>query len=133
MQRQIISKKDYLQISKANIKPQIKSDTYLERLYKYIPSEIILLYITCEKIILDQSQLNIWTYWALAGFCLLMTPLYLFFVQKVKKAKQLILSTLSFAVWVFALGGPFTLLSWYDPLYGALLLPVFTFTISLFQ
>jgi hypothetical protein len=62
-----------------------------------------------------------------------MTPLYLFFVQKVKKAKQLILSTLSFAVWVFALGGPFTLLSWYDPLYGALLLPVFTFTISLFQ
>ena len=133
MQRQIISKKDYLQISKANIKPQIKSDTYLERLYKYIPSEIILLYITCEKIILDQSQLNIWTYWALDGFCLLMTPLYLFFVQKVKKAKQLILSTLSFAVWVFALGGPFTLLSWYDPLYGALLLPVFTFTISLFQ
>ncbi len=133
MNRQIISKKESIQIKNANIKTQIKQDNYIERLFKYIPSEIILLFVTCEKIILSQSTIPVSLYWAISIFCLLATPLYLLFVAKVKKVSQLIISTLSFAVWVFALGGPFSFLSWYKPLYGAISLPIFTFLISFFQ
>ena len=133
MTRQIISNKDFIQIKSANIKPQIKQDNYFERLFKYIPSEIILLYITCEKIILSQSKIPINLYWFIAIFCFVSTPLYLFFVAKVRKIPQIIVSTLSFAVWVFALGGPFSFISWYKPLYGAITLPIFTFLISFIQ
>ena len=45
--------------------------------------------------------------------------------QKVLKLQQHIISFLSFVVWVFALGGPFLLFSWYNPLYGEILLPVY--------
>jgi len=133
MTRQIISKKDFNQIKNANIKPQIKQDNYLERLFKYLPSEIILLFVTCEKIILSQSKIPINLYWIISIFCFLSTPLYLFFVAKIRKISQLIISTLSFAVWVFALGGPFSFYQWYKPLYGAITLPIFTFLISFFQ
>jgi len=133
MSRQIISKKDFIQIKSANIKPQIKQDNYLERLFKYIPSEIILLYITCEKVILSQSQIPMNLYWLIAGFCFIINPLYLFFVVKVKKVTQIIISTLSFAVWVFAIGGPFSFMRWYKPIYGAITLPIFTFLITFFQ
>lgn len=133
MSRQIISKNEYLQIKNANIKPVIKQDNYLERLFKYIPSEIVLLYITCEKIILSQAKISIGLYWFISGFCFVITPIYLLIVMKVRKIPQLIISTLSFAVWVFALGGPFNFLTWYKPLYGALTLPIFTFLISFIQ
>jgi hypothetical protein len=132
MSRQIISKNEYIQIKNANIKPQIKQDNYLQRLFKYIPSEIILLFITCEKILLSQSDIPINLYWFISIFCFAATPFYLFFVAKVKKVSQLIISTLSFAVWVFAIGGPFSFLRWYKPLYGAITLPLFTFIVSFF-
>ena len=69
--------------------------------------------------------------WELLAIFLILTPLYLCRVQKVMKISQLIISTVSFAVWVFALGGPFSLCSWYDPVYGAVLLPVFTLTVAI--
>jgi hypothetical protein len=34
---------------------------------------------------------------------------------------------------VFALGGPFKDFGWYKPIYGALLLPVFTFFVAMFK
>ncbi len=133
MSRQIISKKDYIQIKSANIKPSIKQDSYLERLFKYIPSEIIFLFVTCEKIILSQAKIPLNLYWFITLFCFVATPLYLFFTVKVRKISQIIISTLSFGVWVFALGGPFNFYHWYKPLYGAITLPIFTFLISFFQ
>ncbi len=133
MSRQIISKNEFNQIKSANIKPKIEQDNYLQRLFKYIPSEIILLFVTCEKIILSQSQIPISIYWYISGFCLIATPFYLLFIMKVRKVSQLIISTLSFAVWVFALGGPFSYMKWYKPLYGALTLPIFTFLTSFIQ
>ena len=82
MARQIISKSEYIQIKNANIKQQIKNDNYLQRLFKYIPSEIILLYLTCEKILLSQTNIPINLYWIIGGFCFISTPLYLFLLQK---------------------------------------------------
>jgi hypothetical protein len=44
---------------------------------------------------------------------------------------QAVIATGAFAVWVFALGGPFATTSWYDSIYGALVLIAFTLVIGL--
>jgi hypothetical protein len=44
---------------------------------------------------------------------------------------QAAIATVSFAIWVFAVGGPFATMSWYDSLYGALVLIAYTLVIGL--
>jgi hypothetical protein len=53
--------------------------------------------------------------------------MYLWRIQKVKKKAQLAVSTVAFVVWVFALGGAFEYLVWYEPFIGSVALVVFTF------
>jgi len=69
-------------------------------------------------------------YWVIFFAGLVGTPIYLRFVQKVAVPLQLIISTAAFAVWAFALGGPFSEIPAYKPIYGAVLLPIFTFFVA---
>jgi len=91
---------------------QIKTkDEYKSRLLKLIPSEIVATYLFALGVVpADQRKLAM----VIIGVVLfVMTPFYLRIVQEVKKAPQIIISTLSFAIWVYSLGGggPF------DPIY----------------
>jgi hypothetical protein len=80
----------------------------------------------------DQGELS-GIYWiAFIAFCIL-TPLYLWKIQKVTKVTQLVIALVAFVIWVFALGGPFVLLAWYKPIYGAVLLPIFTIAIAIVE
>lgn len=110
-------------------------DNYFDRLFKYIPAELVAAYIFVlgtVKQITDQGTATT-LQWSLFILFVVLTPLYLCRVQKVSKAKQLVISTLSFAVWVFALGGPFAALGWYNPVYGAVVLPVFTLLVAIVE
>jgi hypothetical protein len=114
--------------------PPEKSDSYSDRLLKYIPPEVIALYLTLVGIVSasannDTNALR----WGVLGFCLVGTPLYLWRVAKVRKALQLIISTVGFAVWAFSLGQPFSSYGWYQPIYSALLLPAYTFLIPIVE
>jgi hypothetical protein len=110
------------------------ADKYKNRLLKYIPAEVVALYLALLGI-LDASDRggNAVLQWVIFVFCLVGTYLYLRRVGGVSKQTQLVLSTVAFAVWAFSLGGPFGLYGWYEPLYGALLLPMFTFAIPIVQ
>ncbi|SRR6266404_7579909 len=110
-------------------KPAVSPDAYLNRLVKYIPSEVIATYLSLDLIC--RSATEMWPGWLVLGFGCLATPLYLWKISEVRKPVQLLVSTLAFCVWAFALGGPFLRLSWYKPLFGALLLPMFTFGAAL--
>jgi hypothetical protein len=110
-------------------------DQYGDRLIKYIPSEIVGLYVALDSLLKtasDQIPQEIFA-WLVFGFLFIMTPIYLWRVQNVKKYQTLTIATISFLVWVFTLGGPFTQISWYSPFYGALLLPIYTFSIATFK
>jgi hypothetical protein len=69
-------------------------------------------------------------YWLIFIVLLILTPLYTWRVTTEAGLPvayvQVVVSTLSFIVWVFAIGGPFSLLSWYQPVYGSILLILFT-------
>ncbi|MEM9091274.1 MAG: hypothetical protein AAGC93_21350, partial [Cyanobacteria bacterium P01_F01_bin.53] len=45
--------------------------------------------------------------------------------------RQILLACGSFFVWVFAIGGPFAEFAFYEPLYGSLLLLIYTSLIPL--
>ena len=110
-----------------------KADPYTTRLMKYVPSEVITAYVTVEAAIKSAKATNLSLYWAVFLVLLVATPLYLWRVTKVTKGKQLAISTVAFAVWVFALGGPFARLDWYNPIYGAVVLPLYTTLIAIVE
>jgi len=90
----------------------VSGDGYLERVVKYIPSEIIVLYLAGMNVIIAENphakdvvttmSLGLFTAMAVA------TPLYLWRVQDVERKVQLALSTGCFIVWATSLpGNPF--------------------------
>ena len=111
-------------------------DTYLDRLVKYIPGDIIAAWITAGSLIsssdLTSKELVLWI--AFAGGVIL-TAAWTLRWTTVKDEKaaitQTIVSALSFAVWVFALGGPFEYLGWYSPVIGALVLIAYTLIVAI--
>jgi|SRR5882762_10481297 len=109
-----------------------KADSYGDRLIKNIPAEVLALYVFLSGVLHAAADAPPWLHWAVFVALLIGTPFYLKNVQKVEKLKQRLLSTGAFAVWVFSLGaqGPFAMLAWYRPVYGALLLPLYTFAIA---
>lgn len=108
----------------------VHPDTYLTRLMKYLPGEVVALYIALDAILRSVQQTSVALHWTVFVLCVAATYWYLWRVAKVSKQTQLAISVAAFCVWVFALGGPFEYLAWYEPHHGALLLPVYTFFIA---
>ena len=108
-------------------------DSYTDRLTKYIPAEVVALYLTIDALVRSSPHFPVALYWAVFLFCLFGTYLYLWRIEKVRKKLQLHISGSAFVVWVFAIGGPFAHLGWYDPIYAGILLPMFTFSVALIE
>jgi hypothetical protein len=63
---------------------------------------------------------------------LVMTPLYLWKVSKVHQFTQIVLTTISFVIWVYTLGGPFVVWGAFYPLVGSVVLVLWSLAIPLF-
>ena len=142
MARQVISQKEVSVMQSLDrdpgvqpaTPPAVEADAFVDRLLKYIPAEIVAVFILVQGLIMQMdpdtdSYKPI--FWGVFLLFAVLTPLYLWRLQNVKKITQLVISLVAFVVWVFALGGPFTTLVWYDPLYGEILLPIFTIIIAI--
>lgn len=141
--REVLTLKDILNYNKQEESARLTEeavypvgkDNYVDRLFKYIPAELVAGYIFVlgvMKRLTDTGEIRILQWLLFFIFCVL-TPLYIWRVQKVRKIQQHVISLLSFVIWVFALGGPFALYSWYNPIYGEILLPVFTLAIAVWE
>lgn len=128
-----------------------RDDTpWLERVAKYIPSEVVVAFKGFFAILTpvpDAQPLKIYLAWI--GFCIFLvgTPVYLWKANKLSKipvgweaAKpQLLIGTVSFAVWAYALGGPFSLSGqpsvWggYQEWAGGAILVLYVFGVGAFQ
>lgn len=143
MSREILTTRDIQEFSQADATSRLPegtihpatSDGYFDRLFKYIPAELVAGYIFVlgvVKQLTEPGEVILFQWLLFVIFCIL-TPLYLWRLQKVTKLQQHIISILSFIVWVFALGGPFESCGWYNPVYGAILLPVFTLVVAIIE
>jgi len=121
-----------------------EGDGYIDRLLKYIPAEIIALYLGTTNVVplsdpQHPRQQEIAT-WVIAALAALATPLYLYVTTRKKGAPtvwpQIIISSIAFPVWVFAIGGPFELsFCWYkrERWIGAITIMFGTFLAGLYQ
>lgn len=110
-------------------------DTYSDRVVKYIPSDIVAAWTAASAIIASASNVPTETlFWVAFVVGLIITPLWILKqTGKPAAATQAMVGTGAFLVWVFALGGPFAKLSFYRPLYGSLILILYTLLVGLIQ
>ena len=110
------------------------ADTYMSRVLKYIPSEIVMAYVAIEGVLrasYGPSQTHQTLLWIILAIMTILAPLWLWRVMRVRRLSQLFVSTLSVPVWLFALGGPFEYLVWYRPGLGAVVLPIYTLLVPI--
>lgn len=106
-------------------------DGYWERVAKYIPGEIVAGYLSIIGILktvpVDDTAL-LYVAWGAFFLCLILTPIYFraFAKQGQPRRVHMIVSTLAFAFWAYALGGVFEMIGWHKPWLGSILLVAFT-------
>jgi hypothetical protein len=116
---------------------RLAADTYADRVLKYIPAEIVALYLAVSHMVksaaTEQNQhLTLWS--IIIAALLVATPVYLRRVERVSSYSQIAISTFALAIWVFALDNPFDyVVSDHASLslYKAVILPIFTFFVGL--
>jgi hypothetical protein len=102
-----------------------QENSFLQVLLKLIPSEVIAVFVFVQ----DVLPRRLWPHIVMALVLVALTPLYLSLAAGVKSRTQLILSTFSLVVWIYAMGtGPlrFVRPPYYEPWHGAVLLAVWT-------
>jgi hypothetical protein len=90
------------------------TDSYLTKIVKYIPTEIIAAYVTLSGFIsggLYTDQQRLFYFWVVFTALLILTPLYLHVATsesgKTSSLRHPVAGVLAFAAWAFASGGPF--------------------------
>ena len=112
-------------------------DSYIDRLVKYIPSEIVALYLGVINVVPHQDTLYWQSLWTIAIVTMLITPVYMYFVTDVEGEPpawtQIAVSSVAFPIWVFATGGPFAQYAWYAERHwiAAVILTFSTFLIGI--
>lgn len=116
------------------------TDSYFEKLIKYIPADIVAAWLAIDGVLKDQASTNLWLIWTVFGFLVFLTPFYVVLMKtdppgfRAAKTWHWIASTLAFVVFVFALGGPFALtFPWYKSLYGTIVLILTTLILPLME
>jgi hypothetical protein len=126
--------------TRARAASESDADRAIGRLVKYIPAEIISGYMLLSGIVTAASQtsnLRIPAAWGLFWLGFLLTPLYLWKIGKPTGVQwwHLPISTISFALWAYALGGPFETSNFlgyqYEKWFAAFLAGAFSWVIAL--
>lgn len=116
-----------------------EGDDYLSRLAKYIPAEIVGLYLATSGVIPPEpSGAPRWSaMWIIFLLNFAFVPLYFLFAttrnQKKPLWSQVILSSIAFPVWVFAIGGPFKAFPWYQGWIASVTLAFTTVAFGFYQ
>ncbi len=134
MGRRVITAKDVSTFRAEGAKPELND--YKSKLLKYIPAEIVAGFVAIDGIIKSVTDVPAVVGWIVFLVLFALTPFYIWRItaepDKPAATSQIVVATIAFFVWVFAVGGPFSSLGWYMPLYGAVLLVLYTLAIPVF-
>ena len=123
---------------------------FQDKVVKLIPTEIVGAYMVLNGIIglpasstaesmralsappVSDDTLRLYLIQAVFAILLVLTPLYLAKVAKVTNRRQLAVTTMSFVVWAYTLGGPFIVWGLYYPLVASVLLVIWSLVVPMF-
>jgi len=119
----------------AGVTPPVEFDSYFDKAVKYIPADIVAAWVAVTGLVSSARDVPRQTIlWVAFGIGLLVTALWTWKQAAAPGRRppvtQAIISTGAFAVWVFALGGPFQHVPG-QPVYGSLLLILYTLVVAL--
>ncbi len=101
-----------------------KTEDYMGKLLKLIPSEMVAAYMAIQGFVpAEQAKLGLSV---ISVVILIMTPLYSKFIQKVENSTQVVISSLSFFVWLYGIGGPFVHFNIHEPWIASTVLLLWT-------
>jgi hypothetical protein len=106
-------------------------NSFLQVLLKLIPSEVIAVFVFIQGVMPRQLLPHL----VVTLLLVALTPFYLSWATGVRSRPQLVISTLSLAVWIYAMGiGPlrFVPAPFYAPWHGAVALAVWTLVPPMF-
>lgn len=106
---------------------------YSDKLVKLIPTEIIGAYLAIDGMISTMPEIRTSVLTISFIGLLLLIPFYLWFLFKIRNKIQLVVTMISFAVWVFSMGGPFLAYEWYLQVYGSVALILWTLIVPIFS
>jgi hypothetical protein len=132
-----------------------KTDPFSDKLVKLIPTEIVGAYMVLAGILgfgpaspapasaagqdipagpVKDAELQVILIQVVFFMLLVATPLYLRIISKVGPVLQIVATTISYVVWVYTLGGPFTERVWniYNPLVAPVVLVLWTIFLPFF-
>jgi hypothetical protein len=120
-------------------------DNYATRIAKLTPVETLAPYVIVTSLLANVSDTHSafapYINWIIFVLFLVLTPIYFLKILPYEAAPPVVpdrgpiiipqttISTITFAAWAFALGGPFRSLSWYNSAYGALALTIIVFLV----
>ncbi len=108
-----------------------KENSFMQVLLKLIPSELIAVFVFIQ----DVTPRILWPHLVIAVVLVALTPLYLSRAAGVRSRPQLVVTTLSLVLWIYAMGtGPFRFVHapFYEPWHGAVVLAVWTLVPPMF-
>lgn len=122
----------------ANVIVTPTADDYLGRLLKYIPAELVALYLAAKGVVPSNRPDSNVTLWVIAGVTWILVPVYMYTVNTkeggVPLPWQIFLASVAFPVWIIAIGGaPVTGIAWFSShqFVGSLLLMFVTFAFGM--
>jgi hypothetical protein len=110
-------------------------DGYASRVVKYVPADIIAGWLALTALLSGSGRERLTLLWVLFAVLVVLTPLWMLratrAADKPPAWTQAVVSTVAFAVWVFATGRPFADYAFYDQVYGGVALIIFTLVTGL--
>ena len=107
-----------------------KVQAYFDNIVGYIPGDIVAAWIAITGVLASSATPRPGARWIMFALLLVITPLWTWRHTrepgKPAATTQIVMSTIAFIVWVYALGGPFATVGLWQPLYGSLAIIVFT-------
>jgi hypothetical protein len=113
-------------------------DGYKDRLLKYIPAEVVAIYLALLSVLKAAPPATtpiVTAEWFVFGIILIVTIPWQRKILKISKWQQVAIGTVAFVFWAISLGDPFDTSwnAWYRPLYGTMAMMLYTFLIPLFE
>lgn len=114
-----------------------KADNYQSRLLKLIPTEVVGVYIFINGLLPANATDDKYTVlqWIIFGLLFIINPFYLRYVSAVTNKKQILICTISFAVWVFSLNNSFMVVGGdadFTRIISSIILALYTLAVPIF-
>ena len=96
---------------------------YTDRVARILPIEFVAVYLTVSQLVREENMWRQKVLLVTLVICLILIPVYLIRVKKIKTPDHVVLVVLSYLVWTYSLGDAFKTGPWiryelYDPVIG---------------